>query len=346
MAPVHWPVFADGTTRARFFADGGFFHPDGKARMLPVAPPVADSGDGFHLNTGRIRDQWHTMTRTGKSPRLGAHLAEPYAEIHPDDARALGLGTAELVALTAGGRRCLLRALPTDRVARGTLFAPMHWTRQRSASGPINTVMRAAVDPVSGQPALKSGRVTATRFDAKWYGYVAAATPIAQAGAYCAIARTATGWQAELADDTPLNDARAMLETLVDATGGEISEMRDDATGRVRIAHRRDGQLRAVFHAAPRPVVVSRAHAVALIGTQVDMLDALSGRARAAARDPGATVCACMGVGLNDLTRAIAAGANSVEALGHATRAGTNCGACRPELAGLLSLPAKAIAAE
>ena len=74
--------------------------------------------------------------------------------------------------------------------------------------------------------------------------------------------------------------------------------------------------------------------------------DALSGRARGDAPDPGATVCACMGVGLNDLRRAVAAGAGSIEALGAATGAGTNCGACRPELAGLLPPATAAIAAE
>ncbi len=345
-APVQWPVPATGSAPARFFADGRFFHAGGRARMVPVAAPMARVSGGFRLNTGRTRDQWHTMTRTGKSPRLGAHMGEPYVEIHPGDARGLGLGPADLVEIEAGGRTCILRALPTDRVARGALFAPMHWTRQRSASGPVNGVVAVRVDPVSGQPALKSGRVSARRFEAAWYGFVASATPLHPFGAYCAVARTATGWQAELADGAPLVDARAAFNVLTSAQGGDISEMRDDTTGIVRIAHRLGGVLRAVLFCAPFPVALSRPHAVALIGTAAHVHDALSGRARADAPDPGATVCACMGVGLNDLRRAVAAGADSVDALGAATGAGTNCGACRPELAGLLLPPAKAIAAE
>ncbi|MFL4470187.1 molybdopterin-dependent oxidoreductase [Tateyamaria armeniaca] len=346
MNPVQWPVPARQKGRARFFADGAFYHPDGRARMVPVAAPMAQVTAGFHLNTGRIRDQWHTMTRTGKSARLGAHMAEPYVEIHPQDAKTLGLGPAELVEVTAGGERSILRALPTDRVAKGALFAPMHWTRQRSAAGPVNSVVRVQVDPVSGQPALKSGRVSAKRFDAAWYGFVAATDPLQQFGAYCAIARTATGWQAELADKQPPADARAAFNVLTSIHGGDISEMRDDGAGLVRLALRVDGILRAVMFSAPRPVAVSRPHAVALIGTRAPMLDALSGRASASAPDPGATVCACMGVGLNDLRRAVAAGADSVDALGAATGAGTNCGACRPDLAGLLPPPTDAIAAE
>ncbi|MEO9576364.1 MAG: nitrate reductase [Tateyamaria sp.] len=345
-APTQWPIPKQKSAGGRFFEGGGFFHPDGRARMLPVSAPLAQVANGYQLNTGRIRDQWHTMTRTGKSARLGAHMAEPYVELYPDDAAELGVGIAELLEIEAGGQRSLLRALPTDRVAKGALFAPMHWTRQRNASGPVNAVVHTRVDPISGQPALKSGRVSARKFDAAWYGFVASAHPIRQYGAYCAIARTTTGWQAEVADAGPLNDARAAFTVLTSARGGEISEMRDDTAGLVRIAYRVEGTLSAVMFCARAPVAVSRVHAIALIGTGALISDALSGRARGDAPDPGATVCACMGVGLNDLRRAVAAGASSIEALGAVTGAGTNCGACRPELAGLLPPATDAIAAE
>lgn len=344
--PVQWPVPANGTMRKRFFADGQFYHPDGKARMLPVAAPDRLELGGFHLNTGRIRDQWHTMTRTGKSPRLGPHLAEPFVEIHPQDARDMGLCSAELVELEAAGRTCVLRALPTDRVAKGALFAPMHWTRQRSASGPINSVVRTRTDPTSGQPALKAGRVSARRFEAAWYGFIASSGPIDAHGDYCAVARNASGWQAEMAGATALSDPRTLLTKLVTLSSEDISALHDPTTGVIRLAHRFNGLLHTVMYCAPSPVAVSRVHAVSLIGTDVPMLDALSGRSRTAMQDPGATVCACMGVGMNDLRRAVAAGAASVDALGAATGAGTNCGACRPELAAILPAPAKTMAAE
>ena len=143
-----------------------------------------------------------------------------------------------------------------------------------------------------------------------------------------------------------MTDARTVLAQLVSLSGDDISELHDPATGMIRVAHRVNGALHTVMYCAPTPVAVSRGHVVALIGTQVPMLDALSGRNRATAQDPGATVCACMGVGLNDLRRAVAAGATSIDALGAATGAGTNCGACRPELAALLPTQAKAMAAE
>ncbi|APX12369.1 nitrate reductase [Tateyamaria omphalii] len=347
LAPVQWPVPEAGKGRARFFADGGFYHPDGKARMLPVTAPAPVASGQFHLNTGRNRDQWHTMTRTGKAPRLGTHLAEPYVEIHPGDADALGLGTAELCVLSDGKNRAILRSLPTDRVARGALFAPMHWTRQRATRGTINTVVQTGTDPISGQPALKFGRVRASRFEARWYGFLACEDAVAPTCEYCAVARTETGWQAELAGVSAAVDAEALLSQLVGALNGSVSLVSDAATGTQRIAHRVDGRLRALLFLSPEPVQLSRAHAIAAIGQDAPASAALAGRAAGAQPDPGPTVCACMSVGLNDLRRAVADGAASVEALGDCTGAGTNCGACKPELQGLL-MPAEppAVAAE
>ena len=98
----------------RFFGDGAFFHPGGKARLLPVTwrPPAARTEPRFpfRLNTGRVRDQWHTMTRTALSPRLSAHLAEPFLEIHPSDAARLGISAADLVTVSSPTGNANLRA--------------------------------------------------------------------------------------------------------------------------------------------------------------------------------------------------------------------------------------------
>ncbi|WP_299610404.1 nitrate reductase [uncultured Tateyamaria sp.] len=345
LAPVQWPVPAAGKGPARFFADGGFYHADGKARMLPLTPPAKTARNQFHLNTGRNRDQWHTMTRTGKSPRLGAHLAEPYVEMHPEDAAEAGIGTAELCVLSDGQNTSILRTLPTDRVERGALFAPMHWTRQRTGA-PVNAVVQTGTDPISGQPALKFGQVTARRFAARWYGFAVAQTELQVFGDYCAIARTNTGWQAELAGATESVEADTILARLVGPLTGSLSHFRDEATGVQRLAHHANGRLTALLFLAPDPVQLSRPHAIAAIGQDSPSGAALAGRAAGTKADPGPTVCACMSVGLNDIKRAIAEGATNVDALGTCTGAGTNCGACKPELAALLPVHPTAVAAE
>ena len=94
-----------------------------------------DATHPFILNTGRIRDQWHTMSRSGLAPRLNQHMAEPYLEIHPSDARTLGLQAADLAEVSSAHGRAILRVLLSDKVKPGAAFAPMHWTGQLSSAG-------------------------------------------------------------------------------------------------------------------------------------------------------------------------------------------------------------------
>jgi len=340
LVPTQWPH-----NDRRFFADGQFYHADGKAQMVPVSAPVLATSR-FQLNTGRNRDQWHTMTRTGKSARLGPHLAEPYVEVHPQDAAALGARVGDLISVESAYGRTILRALITERGVPGQLFAPMHWTRQRAASGTVNVLTAPETDPVSGQPALKSGAVTAEVYSAKWYGFIASTAEMTPQTPYAAIARTQTGWQAEIAGSQTPSDWEAEARKLSGQTDGTAAVQTDEATGLTRVAIIVDGITAALFFAASSPVVISRAATVALIGTQTTPLVALAGRGPADMPDPGATVCSCFNVGRNTLRTAIDDGARSVVALGAATCAGTNCGSCKPELAALLAQASLPMAAE
>ncbi|MCL4105038.1 UNVERIFIED_CONTAM: hypothetical protein GTU68_018745 [Idotea baltica] len=340
LVPTQWP-----RNGHRFFADGQFYHPDSKARMIAVAAPGV-KGPQLRLNTGRNRDQWHTMTRTGKSKRLGPHLAEPYVEIHPRDAENLGADIGDLIHVESLYGAAILRALITPRVAPGQLFAPMHWTRQLSTSGIVNGVMSPVTDPISGQPALKSGAVSAHVFRAKWYGYLASAETLHPQTPYAAISRTQTGWQAELAGRKSPEDWVTEARTLSGQAKGQASLQTDPAIGSVRVAIQCDGVTKALFFASPKPVVLSRSAAIAVIGTDADPLAALAGRARADQTDPGIAICACFNVGRNTLLSAVSKGARSVSALGDVTCAGTNCGSCQPELKALLAEASLPMAAE
>ena len=118
-----------------FFPMEIFIIPMTKQRMVPVAAMQVESPEAetFQLNTGRIRDQWHTMTRSGKSSRLSQHLTEPFVEIHPDDAHLLELRDSDLVEIVpvdgTSDFRVVVRAKITEDVARGAIFVPMHWVR-------------------------------------------------------------------------------------------------------------------------------------------------------------------------------------------------------------------------
>lgn len=341
LIPTQWP-----RNDARFFADGRFYHQDGKAKMLPIASPPRRAMSDFRLNSGRIRDQWHTMTRSGKSQRLGTHLAEPYVEIHPSDATSLGLGPADLVELSAQGQTGIFRALMSDHVTAGAVFAPMHWTRERSSAGTINAVIHVETDPVSGQPALKGGDVKLQRFEASWYGYLASDQDIRPQAEYVAVARTKTGWQCELAGrGDPAAPTELLTGLLADPTG-EISFVEDTKTGLMRLVLCREGRVCALLFLSSEPVSLSRSYVIEQIGQQMSGLSVLSGLPPSGQLDGGATVCSCLSVGINTLRRAIETGANTVDALGDCTGAGTNCGSCKPELLALIRQNLSALAAE
>ena len=212
LAPVRWPVTAT-RVGGRFFGDGRFFTSNGKARMVPVsAKPMAAAvtpARPLRLNTGRIRDQWHTMTRTARSPRLNQHLAEPFAEIHPVDASDAGVSDADLVRVETDYGHIIVRALITDRTLPGNIFVPMHWTDQWASNGRVDAVVAPATDPVSGQPELKGATASISVYRPAWFAFAVSANrpridDLPEIG-YWATAKTETGWRTELAGDvTPI----------------------------------------------------------------------------------------------------------------------------------------------
>lgn len=348
LAPFTWPANAR-QRGGRFFGDGRFHTADGKARMLPIQPPaltVASQSDGFRLNTGRIRDQWHTMTRTAKSPRLSAHLAEPFLELHPADATRLDLRPADLVEVTNDLGRAILRVVITDRVQPGQPFAPMHWTGETAPTGRVDVLVAANPDPFSGQPDSKGAQVAVRRYPARWYGFAVSTRDFDPASAYWAKARVRGGWRAELAGDTAPADWEDFARRIFGLPDCTAVSVMDPARGLARVAFHQDGVLVAALFAGPEPVALARDLVAARLGAG-DAGDALAGRARADAPDPGPTVCACLNVGLNTIRHAIESGrAMTVTALGEALGAGTSCGSCRPELLGLIGQFCQRAAAE
>ncbi|MEY1556273.1 molybdopterin-dependent oxidoreductase [Yoonia sp. R2331] len=338
LPPQRWPVTA-ARMGGRFFADGQFYHADGKARLLPVTwqPPAARTGPRypFRLNTGRVRDQWHTMTRTGLSPRLSAHLAEPFVDLHPEDARSLGIAAADLVQVDSPHGRAILRARITDAVQPGQVFAPMHWTGETSAAARVCALVAGAVDPISGQPESKASVVALQRYNAAWYGFAVARDPMQVNSSYWALARTGQGYRAELAGENDVTDWEAEARRLFDAKDADISSIIDGRRGSARIVAHKDGLLIGALYAASTPVAVMRDYLAAMPGTAGD--DALLGRPATDVPQPGPVLCACFGVGVNTIVTAIETeGLLSVAQIGAALNAGTNCGSCKPELAELL----------
>ncbi|RSC31275.1 nitrate reductase [Agrobacterium sp. FDAARGOS_525] len=347
MAPFQWPrpqAGDAGTTR--FFADGRFYHADGKARFIVTALPEVDRTSADYpltLNTGRIRDQWHTMTRTGKSARLTAHIAEPFAELHPRDAQARGIESADLVELESPHGKVLLRALISERQARGSVFAPMHWNDQFASLARIDMVVAPVTDPYSGQPASKNTGVRARRFEAKAYGFAISRTrPDAPDCAYWAIAKADGGYRMELAFAEEPQDWTLWARQVFGIDAGiEPLGYSDRQTGDLRLAFFDGDILLAALFIARRPVAVARNWAISQLTERHEDLRMrfalIAGRPGAGRPDPGATVCSCFNVGVNQITAAVRDGCHSVEAIGKVLNAGTNCGSCRAEIKGVIN---------
>ncbi|TJW17583.1 MAG: nitrate reductase [Mesorhizobium sp.] len=332
-------------TTTRFFANGNFYTPDRKARFIAIRPATDTRTSPAYpliLNTGRIRDHWHTMTRTGKSPRLSQHIAEPFVEIHPADAQRYGIGDADIVRVSSLRGEVLVRALVTARQRQGSVFAPMHWTDQFAARGRLDALTAPLTDPISGQPALKHVAVRVEKFAAKAFGFaVVRQRPAPAAAAYWAVARCRGGWRVELAfadaDIDWASFARSLFGTPPDA---DMLAYHDRDAGQHRIAAFADDRLSGALFVAPGPVAVSRSWAAEqLDGThagQRERFRIVAGRAGAERPDAGATVCSCFSVGANQITAAVAAGCTTVEAIGSALKAGTNCGSCRAEIRAII----------
>ncbi|MCW0000719.1 molybdopterin-dependent oxidoreductase [Pararhizobium sp. YC-54] len=346
MTPFQWPQPEHTTAQVtRFFGDGGFFHADGKARFVAVSVPTSGRTSAdfpFTLNTGRIRDQWHTMTRTGKSARLSAHIAEPFAEIHPGDAMEIGVASAALVEIESPYGKAVVRALVTDRQARGSLFVPMHWNDQFAAKARIDAVVAPITDPFSGQPASKNVAIAARPLQVASYGFaVSAAKPQGLDTAYWALAKAEGGWRLELAFDAAPENWTQWCRTHLGIPGHiEPLGYADAQSGDLRLAFFDGDRLLAAFFLARQPVGVARNWAIEQLAVQhtemAKRFAVVAGRPDAGRIDPGATVCSCFSVGVNQIVAAVHGGCHSVEAVGRELNAGTNCGSCRAEIRGII----------
>jgi assimilatory nitrate reductase catalytic subunit len=346
LEPVQWPVPIDrpqGTPR--LFADARFATPDGRARLLSVAPqfPPEEPGIGrtMMLNTGRVRDQWHTMTRTAKSARLLQHTPEPYAEIHPEDAGALGVKEHELLRLQARGAQLVARVRCSPQPRRGSVFVPMHWNLRYAAKARVGPLIAPVLDPISGQPALKHAQVTAARFPTRWQGMLLTRAPVAPpvVGYWCRVPQADHElWY--LADDETLSNPAALARTVLGKAGAWL-ELEDESAGIYRCAQIVDGRLEGVLMLSTGPGLPSTEWLATLFSArEVSLTDRrrlLAASPGAAGPDPGPIVCCCHRVHLDPIVAAVTRGLETTKALGAALRCGTQCGSCLPELQQLIT---------
>jgi assimilatory nitrate reductase catalytic subunit len=339
--PVQWPARAGvGRAETRFFANGKFFTPDGKARLIapePPAPHVPVSADyPLRLNTGRVRDQWHTMTRSGLSPRLAKHAPEPFVEVHRDDSAAAGLTDGGFARVTSPHGTCVLKVKISEGQRRGSLFVPIHWSDETASSARVGELVASATDPYSGQPEAKATPAAIDPVEFRFRGFVLARGRVTlPSRTWWSRVTVANGEGLLLASNLGPAEWREHVHAMLG--GAEIAEYCDEPRGIYRVAAFVEGRLAGCLFIGPAGATLQWDTVKALFGAEAlgeaQRRAVLSGKSTEGLADPGPVICACFGVGLNVIRAAIASGeAASVEDIGAALRAGTNCGSCLPEL--------------
>jgi len=342
LKPIQWPVTANkpcGTER--MFEDKRFFTPTGKARLIAIEPrpPVNATSDEypFILNTGRIRDQWHTMTRTARSARLNAHISEPIVQVHPEDATNNQLKNGSLAQLNSPWGAMLARVVVTEEQRLGSIFVPMHWNDFIAAKGRVNGLVNPVVDPISGQPELKHTPVKITAYQPAWYGFILSREPLSSIDSeYWVKIKGHQFWRYELAGEQVIDDPSAWAKQQL-GENGDWLEFTDLGRQQYRASKIVNNSLDSIVFIAPHHELPARSWLSQLFAEKTlsdeIRMSLLAGKPGTELPDAGPMVCACFGVGENTIKEAILCGdVKTVDDIGKQLKAGTNCGSCLPEI--------------
>ncbi len=348
--PVQWPVnqaYPQG--RARFFEDGQFFTGSGKAQFIAVTPSLPanlpDKDYPLVLNTGRLRDQWHTMTRTAIAAKLNQHKPEPFVEVHPADAAQYGLLPDSLASIESTLGSMIARVQITDSQQQGSLFVPMHWTDQYASRGRMGALVNPVVDPISKQPESKHTPVRIKAYQPVWQGFILSRRELAiDVPEYWVKIKGEQFYRYELAGETlPENWQAWARKNLCNTEGGnpQWQEYQDAGLGNYRAARLVDNQLESVVFIAVESQLPERNWLTGLFVKAAlekqERIALLTGMPPLGVADVGPIVCACFNVGEKTIQTAIREkGLKTHQEVGQCLKAGTNCGSCVPEIKALL----------
>jgi assimilatory nitrate reductase catalytic subunit len=348
MEPYRWPR-SNKQSSQRLFADGRFYHPDGRAKLVAVTPhmPVnkLDEEYPFVLNTGRIRDQWHTMTRTGKAAKLSTHMPEPYVDMHPQDVLLCGVRAGDLVRVATKWGSMVARLRTSGEMPRRMIFVPIHWNDTNASDARVGALVNPIVDPISGEPEFKHTPARIEPFVVSWHGFALSKEKLSMSdAAWWTEVQGEQFLRYELAGRRVHSNRTQWARHLLGVTKEDADwiDFADPYGGSYRAAHIVDDRIVACMFISPHTDLPSRSWLASLFAKdKLDDLDRaglLTGQSSNPAADTGATVCSCFSVGRKTICAAIAKnGLTTHQQIGQHLKAGTNCGSCIPELKAILA---------
>ncbi len=368
--PQQWPYPAGASAgKQRLYEDGIFPTPTGRARFVNTRyQPVVDKVDArypFRLNTGRLRDQWHGMSRTGTVAQLFAHAPEPVVLMAAEDMQRRLLIAGDLVEVKSRRGSQILPAQASDELRSGQAFIPMHWGDEylsgRDTHG-INGLTSPALDPDSKQPELKHAAVAIKKAELPWRFVAFGWLPADQAlklqtslrarmpsFAYACVTlfgRDRVGVLFRAANEVA-TDVSA-IEYQFGLNGAEVLRYADARRGISRCMRIVDGKLETVTLAGD--VAAGRwLRAFLEEGQPVEQLGRLLLQPTATPPENfverGKIVCSCFGVSERQINGLLAEAGNDacVELLQQRLKCGANCGSCMPELKAIIGQSKKII---
>ena len=341
LEPFQWPLLkGEKTGGRRLFGQGGFYTPNQKARFIVTRfqeqENQTDQQYPFLLNTGRVRDHWHTMTRTGLSARLNQHTDEPVLEINPVDLKSHGLTESGLCRVVSSYGVAIVRVKSSENIAEKQIFLPMHWSLQNSKTGGIGQLVNPLADPYSRQPDLKHTPVRLERWNPKEYGVLLTRKQQSlDTFDYATEVRAENCFRYELAG-SELTD----INVEFNHRGLERIDYHDQMTGARRSGWFSNGLVYGLLIVGKSLQMSDRLWLQqAFVRDEIPFAEQwrlLAGIAPMG-EDSGNLVCACFGIGEKSICRTIRSeGLSSVAQVGEKMKAGTNCGSCIPEISQLL----------
>ncbi len=343
LSPQQWPVLDKNVPVERLYSNGRFSTPDGKANIVPTPylPPASKTCEDFPLllNTGRLRDQWHTMTRSGLSPRLSEHSPEPTVAVNPSDASTFNLKEGQLAKVASVQGSVVARLQLNNNVQSGTVFMPIHWSETFSSMGKTCKLIAPAIDPISGQPEFKITPVNIHPMNVASEAMLAVNTAYEDSAIRSDIlARLLLcGWTKRhieggklfhLQSPVPKADFVSALTTSLSAKYQQ--SLQSSINGCTRVVFFSQGELAAAIAVSEGVGQVEGADISSLFSKDdLDVAAFSSGNGSEAGR----IVCACKQVGVRTLTKFMEKNPGAtLSAMSSETQAGTGCGSCLPEL--------------
>lgn len=369
LGPTQWPC-RENTGTERLYTDHRFAFPDGKAKFIAIdswnmglTAEAPDARHPFRLLTGRLRDQWHGMSRTGRIPRLYSHEPEPRIEIHASDMHRRGWQAGQLMRVKSRRGEIVLPVAASDEVRPGQAFVAMHWGRRSLSHNGVNALTIPAFDPVSKQPELKHAALRIEPAALPWRMVVlrspglaadtheqviawrARLAPLLAGFGYAALTldgreRPLVALRLALAE--PLAAERIeQIARLLDMPEAACLAYRDPGRAIVKRACIEDERLTGILLAG-EDQAESWLRVAMRDGVPIDALRRWIFAPRAeppvAAAAPRKVICNCLDVSEADIKREIAAGAD-LAALQEKLKCGTSCGSCVPEIKRMLAVP-------